>query len=526
MAILNPEPKERFHTTFVRYFLIFSSSINSFIFVTVLLVGALYHHILDKLSGREKNNQPRKDNDTENYKVREPFPNIEKMKVTLDLRYYAQLLDLDLEEYTITTKDGYVLTLHRLIDPKDSDEQRTSKPPLLLQHGLLLCSGAWLTPGRNSLAYYFMEQGYDVWMGNNRCGFEPKHEELPGNLFHSEKFWDWDVRWLAYYDLPCIIDNVLQHKPLHQKLFLIGHLQGCTQSLLMLRNGELAQTHKKIECFFALAPAAFPGAMFHDRSFIKFMHNRSLKGFRFVFGSCCYLKLLGVTRSLIGTTSLFKTLSYIMFKYLFGWSIKNSYHDQKVIHVQFLFNISYISSRLMSWWLSEPVEEGFLNQLQPKQAYLDGSNAAFTPAASLITKPEQDGVERDPEEKTSASAQLEKKVSRSSISHSSPAKKETLLKDDSKTFFPYKEEWFTSTALAEIIPMVAFIGGEDFLVDGQRFITHMRHYERHYFREGGNLELYEIPDYNHLDVIWALNCIGQIGMPIDEKIKAILAQNN
>lgn len=522
MTTLNPDPKEAFHATFVKYFLIFSSSVNSFLFVFVLSIGAIYHHILDKASGREKNNRPRKNNDTAKYKVREPYPNLDKMKITSDLRYYAQLLDLDLEEYPIITKDGYGLVLHRLIDPKDSDEARSRKTPILLQHGLLLCSGAWLSPGRNSLAYYFVEKGFDVWMGNNRCGFEPKHTEFSGNLFHNEKFWDWDVRWLAYYDLPCIIDNVLQHKPSHRKLFLVGHLQGCTQSLILLRNGELAETHKKIECFFALAPAAFPGSMFHERSFIKFMHNRSLKGFRFVFGSCCYLKLLGVARSLIGTTTMFKSLSYVMFKYLFGWSIKNSYHHSKVIHVQFLFNISYISSRLMSWWLSEPVEEGFLNQLQPKKAYLDGSNAAFTPAPSLLEK----NLENEDKENGASNETKTEPANTSEVSPNlpplSPGLEEPLAVDDSKTFFPYKEEWFTSTALEEIIPMMAFVGGEDFLVDGKRFVTHMRHYERHYFKEGGNLELYEIPDYNHLDVIWALNCIGEIGMPIEDKINTIL----
>lgn len=515
MTTFNPEPRSHLHSTIVRYYIILCSSINSFFFVTVLLIGAMYHHLLDKISGREKDNRPKENNDIDSYKVREPYPNLKNLKITTELRYYAQLLDLDLEEYVITTKDGYVLTLHRLIHPNESIDERNRKTPILLQHGLLLCSGAWLTPGRNSLAFYFMEMGYDVWMGNNRCGFEPKHTELSGNLFHNEKFWDWDVRWLAYYDMPCIIDNVLLHKPLHSKLFLIGHLQGCTQSLLLLRNGELRETHKKIECFFALAPAAFPGSLFYERSFIKFMHNRSLVGFRLVFGSCCFLKILGVSRKLIGCTRIFKTLSYIMFKYLFGWSIKNSHYDPKVVHIQFLFNISYISSRLMSWWLSKDVEEGFLNQLQPKKAYEDGSNAAYTPAPSIAEK-NRETTNSEPALRT-----VKTEVSNTVPAGPSDEAAHNENTDDSKTFFPYKEEWFTSTELGEIIPMVAFVGGEDYLVDGKRFLTHMRHYERHYFKEGGNLELYEIPEYNHLDVIWALNCIGQIGMPIDAKIKSI-----
>lgn len=544
MTTLQPEPKGKFHSTFVRYFLIFSSSINSFLFIFVLVCCAVYHHILDNITGREKNNRPKKNNDTEKYLVREPYPNIGKVKVTDNLRYYAQLLDLDLEEYPITTKDRYVLTLHRLIQPKESAEERNQRTPILLQHGLLLCSGAWLTPGRNSLAYYFVEKGFDVWMGNNRCGFEPKHTEYSGNLFHNEQFWDWDVRWLAYYDLPCIIDNVLSKKPMHDKLFLVGHLQGCTQLLILLRNGEFADIHKKIEYFFALAPAAFPGIMFYERSFIKFMHNRSLKDFRFIFGCCCFLKILGFTRKIIGTTWMFRSLSYVMFKYLFGWSIKNSYNHNKVIHLQFFFNISNISSRLMSWWLSEPVKEGFLNQLQPQAAYLDGTNAVFTPAASLLEKQEAGTNEVKAEEganEVKAEPGVEASTTVSDIAVTAPdaaTAPESVLTaetkeavpepeiplhaDDSQTFFPYKEEWFTSTLFKNLIPIMAFIGGEDFLVDGKRFITHMRHYERHFYKEGNNLELVEVPDYNHLDVIWALNCIGNVGMPIEARIETVM----
>lgn len=481
----------------------------------VLWLGAVYHHVLDNVSGREKENRPKENNDTETYKVREPYPNINEMKITTNLRYYARLLSLDLEEYLIITTDGYVLTLHRLIWPNETAEERDRREPILLQHGLLLCSGAWLTPGRNSLAYYFMERGYDVWMGNNRCGFEPRHAELSGNLFHSEEFWDWDIRWLAFFDLPCIIENVLLHKPHHSKLFLVGHLQGSTQTLLMLRSGDFADTHKKIECFFALAPAVFPGSMFHECSFIKFMHNRSLRGFRFLYGTCCFLKILGFMRSIIGTTISFKTLSYIMFKYLFGWNLKNFHNHPKVIHIQFLFNSTYVSSRLMSWWLCESDRKGFLNQLQPRQAYSDGSHAAFTPIPSCYEKGGEDPSSTNqatPVEPTDAvPAQLDE-------IEASPV-------DDSKTFFPYKEEWLTATPRDEIVPIVAFLGGADFLVDGKRFITHMRHYERHYFKEGGNLELIEIDYYNHLDVIWALNCISEIGMPIEERIRAITRKN-
>ena len=499
MSNLNPTKRTDLHGPVLTFFIVLSSAVGSFLFVWSVTLGANIYHLRDIFSGREKANKPRNENSVPNYTPVEPYPDLDKLKLTRNLRYYAQLLDLDLEEREITTKDGYVLILHRLIDPNESSESRDEKPPIILQHGLLLCSGAYLAPGKNSLPYFFLSQGFDVWMGNNRCGFKPNHAELAGNLMHNEHFWDWDVRHLAFYDLPCIIDNVLAHKPHHAKVFLVGHSQGCTQTLLLLRNEQLQEYHEKIEHFFALAPAAFPGELFHERRFIKFIHNKSPRMYKAIFGNCCFLAMLTQLRNLIGTTRLFSLLLYQIFKYLFGWNIRNCYNHKKVIHVQFLFNASLVLAKLMSWWLSDFVEEGFSNQLQPKQAYKDGITADFTP---LNTRDDE-----HPEQKKQ-NDDLEKNMG------------ELDEHKDEKTLFPYKTEWF-ATEKKSVIPMMVFVGGEDFLVDGLRFATHMKHYERNFYSEKRNLEVVEVKEYNHLDVIWALNCIGLIGMPILDKIRGL-----
>lgn len=517
---LNAPEKHAKHGAFMRLLVIYCSAVCSFLFVLVLAVGSTIYHLRDVVLGREKKNAPKKENDVGNYKVRLPYPDMKNLKVKESLRYYALQLGLDLEEYKITTADGYVLTLHHLIDPAEPIALRHAKKPILLQHGLLSCSGAWLTPGQNSLPFYFWEQGYDVWMGNNRCEFEPKHTYYEGNLMHNEEFWDWDIRAFACYDLPCIIDNVLAHKPGHEKVVLVAHLQGCTQTFLMLRNSDLKEYHRKIEYFFALAPAIFPGPLFHDRLFIKFIHHRGPKAYSAVFGSCCFVRILGFARKYIGRTRLFSVLSYQMFKYLFGWNINNCYPDNKILHIQFYFNVTYISSKLMSWWLSYSVEEGFSNQLQPKADYKDGSNFAFTPVPTAketpsVASPEAEKVAQpdllDPE-KVSQQAQLD------SATTAVPGTEEPLAVDDSKTFFPYKKEWFSFNKPDELVPMVAFICGEDYLVDGERLATHMRHYERRFYKEGENLDIVLLPDYNHLDVIWSLNTIGRIGKVIHEKL--------
>lgn len=45
------------------------------------------------------------------------------------------------ETHTITTEDGYILTVYRIPGPPNSI-------PVYLQHGLLQCSADWLHPGR------------------------------------------------------------------------------------------------------------------------------------------------------------------------------------------------------------------------------------------------------------------------------------------------------------------------------------------------------------------------------------------
>lgn len=78
------------------------------------------------------------------------------------------------EEHVVLTKDGYLLGLHRL--PSRTGEQRSSpgtstgKPVVYLHHGLLMNSEIWVcsTNADRCLPFVLVEQGYDVWLGNNR----------------------------------------------------------------------------------------------------------------------------------------------------------------------------------------------------------------------------------------------------------------------------------------------------------------------------------------------------------------------
>ena len=68
------------------------------------------------------------------------------------------------ETHEVVTRDGYILTLHRI-----PATNLSSPPVVFLQHGLMASSADWVLSGPDhALAYQLAQAGYDVWMGNFR----------------------------------------------------------------------------------------------------------------------------------------------------------------------------------------------------------------------------------------------------------------------------------------------------------------------------------------------------------------------
>ncbi|XBW35997.1 hypothetical protein QEN19_001572 [Hanseniaspora menglaensis] len=397
-------------------------------------------------------------------------------KLVADLKYYYQQYGLDIEHYRLTTKDGYEIDLWHLINLeeikddniKNVTEQETEnikRNPVLFIHGLLQSSGSFASGGLNSLAYYVKQSlGRDVWLGNNRCGFNPGVRHDPNHA--KDDLWDWDLNEMSKYDLPCLTDFVLK-KTGKKKIELIGHSQGTMQSLQSLINYKKLDTDydhsllEKVENFIALAPAVYPGVLIYEnmvlRVLAKVINNK------FIMGTESFIPLMMFIRNLslsIGMKSLFTDLSYLMFKFLFEWS--DELWDKNLRNRHFLFSPIYISERLMRWWLSEREDDISFKNGKVANLYFPDNKIWF------------------------------------------PVKSETVQFQTNTPLHVHEPKEISSYPKVSL-----FVPKLDKLVDGNRLCNHFTNFE-----DNRLYDIYYLENYSHLDVLWSMDVIDVIGRRI------------
>ncbi|ERM96918.1 triacylglycerol lipase 2 [Amborella trichopoda] len=153
------------------------------------------------------------------------------------------------EEHTVTTKDGYILSVQRI--PHGKRGSKISGQPVLLQHGVLMDGLTWLlNPPDQSLAYVLAESGFDVWIPNTRgTHFSRAHTSLQPT---DPAYWNWSWDELAAYDLPAVFGYV--HGQTGQKINYVGHSQGTLMALASFSQGKLMDT---VRSAALLSPIAY-----------------------------------------------------------------------------------------------------------------------------------------------------------------------------------------------------------------------------------------------------------------------------
>ena len=202
-------------------------------------------------------------------------------------------------EYDVVTRDGYILTIQRIINPLVDESHRPHLKPVILQHGLLSSSVDWVInsphvhpeayPARdrpvkseaeqvrdllstesnsidghqlasdsqkhpNALGFYLSNQGYDVYLTNSRGNkYGQRHVNMSSWL---PKFWDFTFDEQIKYDLPGTIEFI-QRLTNQTKVGYVGHSQGTTMVFGLL--SDQPEYADIIEPVVALAPVAYVG---------------------------------------------------------------------------------------------------------------------------------------------------------------------------------------------------------------------------------------------------------------------------
>ncbi|OCL08043.1 alpha/beta-hydrolase [Glonium stellatum] len=436
--------------------------------------------------------------------------------IVCDVRYYARCVGLDCEVFDVQTEDGFIIELWHLYNPREyqrasSDKRAPGSPetfpanfatdgsvhgasgsqyrqgdkryPVLLIHGLLQSAGAYCTNDDDSLAFFLAKSGYDVWLGNNRCGFKPRHNLLK---YKDPRMWAWNIRQMGVMDLPALISRVLSETGF-EKLALVAHSQGTTQTLVALAKEQRPDIGNKISVFCALAPAAYAGPLI-GKMYFKFMRVISPGMFRAIFGIHAFIPFMMTMRSIL-PGHFYGAMGYRVFSFLFNWTDERWERDLR--DRMFQFAPVYVSAESMRWWLGRE---------------------CFARQKCILATREEKKIEDHEDEP----------ADQHSTEQASPPR---LYQDGGKkTTRPRRNTDRSSYAWygPQTPPFALWVCGADDLVDGRRLL---RRFERHREPFVDVVHAKIIEGYEHLDVIWAMDSIEKVGKEVREVIWRTASEN-
>ncbi|RDL38356.1 uncharacterized protein BP5553_02696 [Venustampulla echinocandica] len=403
--------------------------------------------------------------------------------VVNDAGYYARRVGLDVECFKVQTEDGYILELWHVYNPREyepmTEDQRgprgpgvftsagpsrpldaSQKPkfPILMLHGLMQSIGTFCSNDDDSLAFYLCKAGYDVWLGNNRCGSGAEHISLKAS---DPRLWAWSPREMGVYDLPAFTSRVLSETGF-EKLGLVGHSQGTTQTFIALSKEQRPDLGDKFTSFCALAPAVYGGPWL-DKWYLKFINRLSLPLYHMVFGVHSFIPIMMTMKGII-PGRLYGAMGYHMFNYLFSWSDRR--WDRGLRNRMFQCSPVHVSAQCMHWWLGR-----------------DG----FATNRCILETPEEERIADD-------MAAIDFSLGATNNSPPKPLSIEQTC-------------WYDS----RMPPLALWVSGADALVDGRKLVRRFKNGREPFVRV---VHQKVIEEYEHLDVVWAMDVIEQVGREV------------
>ncbi|KAJ3407861.1 cholesterol esterase [Chytridiales sp. JEL 0842] len=215
-----------------------------------------------------------------------------------------------------------------------------ARPVVLLYHGFMMCSEVWVcvpNPSQN-LPFVLADAGYDVWLGNTRGNkYSCKHRSLKTT---DEAFWDFSMDHLALHDLPDSVSYILKVTGA-PSLSYIGFSQGTAQGFSALSMSRKLQ--KQINLFIALAPATKPKGI--DNKLIHSLVNTSPEMIYLLFGRKVMLSVTLFWQSILSPATFAAVIDLTTWA-LFAW--KSELISYKSIVYRHLY--SYTSVKMVVHW--------------------------------------------------------------------------------------------------------------------------------------------------------------------------------
>ncbi|KAJ1022821.1 hypothetical protein NDA18_005154 [Ustilago nuda] len=255
--------------------------------------------------------------------------------------YYAEFWGYQCDEHEIVTQGGWILKAHRISDPRRSG---AVGHPVVLQHGILCNSSHFVVNEERSMAFWLVDQGFDVWITNIRSNFKAAHTQYTRP---DPRFWAWGLKELAF-DLGDLVDYITTATDRPQ-LAYVGHSQGSGSMYLALSPGICPQIGNKLSCFVALGPSVYAGSVLRRFPFSLLRQFRSRKWWGLVFGVREFMPAIGIAQEFL-PTFWFGHIAYVIFAFLFGFHDHNWLGRQKPK----MFRTVPIptSSELLYWYMS------------------------------------------------------------------------------------------------------------------------------------------------------------------------------
>ncbi|KAG1737865.1 Alpha/Beta hydrolase protein [Suillus paluster] len=280
------------------------------------------------------------------------------------------------EEHVVLTKDGYLLGLHRLPTKrgqrKRSPGTSTGKPVVYLHHGLLMNSEVWvcLTDAERCLPFVLAEQGFDVWLGNNRGNkYSKKSVHHDPN---SPKFWNYSLDDFAWHDIPDSIQYILDITK-SNSLSYVGFSQGTAQAFAALSIHP--QLNEKVNVFIALAPAMSPAGL--AAPLVDGLMKASPTLMYLFFGRKAILSST-TTWQAIMYPPIFASVIDTSLRFLFNWHSHNISYLQKIAAYAHLYSFASVKS-VVHWF--QIMREGAFQMFDDDvSAFSSPGGRAYRPA--------------------------------------------------------------------------------------------------------------------------------------------------